>query len=154
MHTQNNGGTDTDLAMDLDTNFAWTPLLASQSQADDELEGPESLTEDEVAALPLTRSSNALQNSHQLLIPSWKRTKSWRERCMTLQSCIFTEVHAKNRSQRNSARKLSQKRYFAQRIFELWNRLTKELSLRLSKTMFSRWDLTWRMIYLGMCSLY
>ncbi|KAG2360242.1 hypothetical protein BDR07DRAFT_1290106, partial [Suillus spraguei] len=50
MHTQNNGGINTDLAMDLDTNFAWTPPLVSQSQADDELEGPESLTEDEVAA--------------------------------------------------------------------------------------------------------
>ncbi|KAG2065525.1 hypothetical protein BDR04DRAFT_1108362, partial [Suillus decipiens] len=24
MHTRNNGGIDTDLAMDLDTNFAWT----------------------------------------------------------------------------------------------------------------------------------
>ncbi|KAG2072378.1 hypothetical protein BDR04DRAFT_1096589, partial [Suillus decipiens] len=36
--------------MDLDTYFAWTPPLVSQSQADDELEGPESLTEDEVAA--------------------------------------------------------------------------------------------------------
>ncbi|KAG2077894.1 hypothetical protein BDR04DRAFT_1087554 [Suillus decipiens] len=33
MHTRNNGGIDTDLAMDLDTNFAWTPLI-SQSQAD------------------------------------------------------------------------------------------------------------------------
>ncbi|KAG1796726.1 uncharacterized protein HD556DRAFT_1431303 [Suillus plorans] len=41
MHTRNN---------DLDANFAWTPPLASQSQVDDKLEGPESLTEDEVAA--------------------------------------------------------------------------------------------------------
>ncbi|KAG2067983.1 hypothetical protein BDR04DRAFT_1158485 [Suillus decipiens] len=49
MHTQNNGGIDMDLAMNLDTNFAWTPPLVSQSQADDKLEGPESLTEDEVA---------------------------------------------------------------------------------------------------------
>ncbi|KAG2068323.1 hypothetical protein BDR04DRAFT_1209137, partial [Suillus decipiens] len=31
MHTQNNDGTGTDLAMDLDTNFAWTPPLVSQS---------------------------------------------------------------------------------------------------------------------------
>ncbi|KAG2073668.1 hypothetical protein BDR04DRAFT_1229899 [Suillus decipiens] len=50
MHTRNNGGIDTDLAMNLDTNFAWTRPLVSQSQADDKLEGPESLTEDEVAA--------------------------------------------------------------------------------------------------------
>ncbi|KAG2368985.1 hypothetical protein BDR07DRAFT_1348777 [Suillus spraguei] len=46
MHTRNNGGIDMDLATDLDAHFAWTPPLASQSQ----LEGPESLTEDEVAA--------------------------------------------------------------------------------------------------------
>jgi hypothetical protein len=39
-----------DLATDLDANFTWTPPLASQSQVDDELEGPESLMEDEVAA--------------------------------------------------------------------------------------------------------
>ncbi|KAG2362062.1 hypothetical protein BDR07DRAFT_1376781 [Suillus spraguei] len=32
------------------TKTCTTPPLASQSQADDELEGPESLTEDEVAA--------------------------------------------------------------------------------------------------------
>ena len=50
IHTRNNGGIDTDLATDLDANFARTPPLASQSQVDDELEGPESLTEDEVAA--------------------------------------------------------------------------------------------------------
>ncbi|KAG2366650.1 hypothetical protein BDR07DRAFT_1273829, partial [Suillus spraguei] len=31
LHTRNNGGIDTDLAMDLDTDFAWTPPLASQS---------------------------------------------------------------------------------------------------------------------------
>jgi hypothetical protein len=39
-----------DLATDLDANFTWTPPLASQSQVDDELEGPENLMEDEVAA--------------------------------------------------------------------------------------------------------
>lgn len=50
MHTQNNGGIDTDLTMDLSANFTWTPPLASQRQVDDELEGPESLTEEEVAA--------------------------------------------------------------------------------------------------------
>jgi hypothetical protein len=38
------------LATDLDANFTWTPPLASQSDADNMLEGPESLTEDEVAA--------------------------------------------------------------------------------------------------------
>ncbi|KAG2079198.1 hypothetical protein BDR04DRAFT_1146917 [Suillus decipiens] len=27
MHTQNNGGIDIDLAIDLDTNFTWTPPL-------------------------------------------------------------------------------------------------------------------------------
>ncbi|KAG2069772.1 hypothetical protein BDR04DRAFT_1202366 [Suillus decipiens] len=31
MHTRNNGGIDMDLAMELDTNFAWTPPLVSQS---------------------------------------------------------------------------------------------------------------------------
>ncbi|KAG2064050.1 hypothetical protein BDR04DRAFT_1036328, partial [Suillus decipiens] len=31
MHTQNNDGIDMDLAMGLDTNFAWTPPLVSQS---------------------------------------------------------------------------------------------------------------------------
>ncbi|KAG2074579.1 hypothetical protein BDR04DRAFT_1173081 [Suillus decipiens] len=31
MHTQNNDGIDMDLAMDLNTNFAWTPPLVSQS---------------------------------------------------------------------------------------------------------------------------
>ncbi|KAG2352313.1 hypothetical protein BDR07DRAFT_1438191, partial [Suillus spraguei] len=50
MHTRNNGGIDTDLVMNLDTNFAWTSPLESQSQADDGLEGTESLTDDEVAA--------------------------------------------------------------------------------------------------------
>ncbi|KAG1774329.1 hypothetical protein EV702DRAFT_1126519 [Suillus placidus] len=50
MHTRNNGGIDTDLATGLDANFAWIPPLESQSQVDDGLEGPESLTEDEVAA--------------------------------------------------------------------------------------------------------
>ena len=50
MHTRNHDGIDTNLATDLDANFTWTPPLASQSHADDMLEGPESLTEDEVAA--------------------------------------------------------------------------------------------------------
>ncbi|KAG2348495.1 hypothetical protein BDR05DRAFT_944599 [Suillus weaverae] len=49
MHTRNNGGIDTDVATGLDANFAWIPPLASQSQVDDGLEGPESLTEDGVA---------------------------------------------------------------------------------------------------------
>ncbi|KAG2070793.1 hypothetical protein BDR04DRAFT_1099562 [Suillus decipiens] len=31
MHTWNNDGIDMDLAMDLDTNLAWTPLLVSQN---------------------------------------------------------------------------------------------------------------------------
>ncbi|KAJ8585969.1 hypothetical protein M405DRAFT_935689 [Rhizopogon salebrosus TDB-379] len=35
MHTRNHGGIDTNLATDLDANFAWTPLLASQSRADE-----------------------------------------------------------------------------------------------------------------------
>ncbi|KAG1721767.1 uncharacterized protein EDB91DRAFT_1256382 [Suillus paluster] len=50
LSTQNNVGIDTDLATDLNANFTWTPPLASRSQVDNELEGPESLTEDEVAA--------------------------------------------------------------------------------------------------------
>ncbi|KAG2360044.1 hypothetical protein BDR07DRAFT_1413436, partial [Suillus spraguei] len=31
MHTRNNGGIDTDLVMNLDTNFAWTSPLESQN---------------------------------------------------------------------------------------------------------------------------
>ncbi|OAX32925.1 hypothetical protein K503DRAFT_776163 [Rhizopogon vinicolor AM-OR11-026] len=50
MHTRNHGGIDTNFATDLDANFTWTPPLASQSHADNMLEGPESLTEDEVTA--------------------------------------------------------------------------------------------------------
>jgi hypothetical protein len=50
MHTRNGGGIDTDLATDLNINFTWTPPLASISHIDDTLEGPESITEDEVAA--------------------------------------------------------------------------------------------------------
>ncbi|KAG2074252.1 hypothetical protein BDR04DRAFT_1093471, partial [Suillus decipiens] len=37
MHTQNNDGIDTDLAMDLDTNFAWTPPLVSQNDVQQSL---------------------------------------------------------------------------------------------------------------------
>jgi hypothetical protein len=50
MHARNHGSIDTNLATYLEANFAWAPPLASQSRADDMLEGPEGLTEDEVAA--------------------------------------------------------------------------------------------------------
>jgi len=76
------GGINVDLATDLDANFTWTPPLASQSQVDDELEGPESLMEDEVAAA----FDETLQNFHQLMIPSWTGSRSWWDMCMTLQS--------------------------------------------------------------------
>jgi hypothetical protein len=39
MHTRKHDGIDTNLATDLDANFAWTPPLASQSCADEILVG-------------------------------------------------------------------------------------------------------------------
>ncbi|KAG2365509.1 hypothetical protein BDR07DRAFT_643506 [Suillus spraguei] len=85
MHTRNNGDIDTDLAMDLDTNFTWTPPLQARVRLTTSWRGLKA-QQGMRLQLPLTGLSNALQNSHQLLIPSWKGTRSWRERCMTLQS--------------------------------------------------------------------
>ena len=50
MHTRTNGGINVDLATDMQHNFTWTPPLASLSHRDDDLEGPESITDEDIDA--------------------------------------------------------------------------------------------------------
>ena len=51
MHTRKDGRIDVDLAKDLETNFTWTPPLATNVSANSaDLEGPESISEEEIEA--------------------------------------------------------------------------------------------------------
>jgi hypothetical protein len=51
MHTQKDGRVNVDLAQDLETNFAWTPPLATSVSANSaDLEGPESILVEELEA--------------------------------------------------------------------------------------------------------
>ena len=50
MHTQPTPGIDTELPADLERSFSWVPPLATDSCEDDYLAGPESITDEELAA--------------------------------------------------------------------------------------------------------
>jgi hypothetical protein len=117
---ENGGGIDMDLATDLNMNFTWTPPLVSISRIDDTLEGPESITEDKVAAA-FDEIKQRIRESPTSVIHDLMGKRFWWARYMILWS---------------------------------WNRLTRELPLQYSRTIFSRWDLTQMMVHLGMFSHY
>jgi hypothetical protein len=51
MHTQKDGRVDVDFAQDLETNFTWTPPLTTNVSANSaDLEGPESISAEELEA--------------------------------------------------------------------------------------------------------
>ena len=49
MHTHNKPGINVDLATDIETNFTWKPPLTTK-ESDVSLEGPESITDEELEA--------------------------------------------------------------------------------------------------------